>query len=148
MAALNSTVASVPAPEYVSVLTDANARTGKRGEGGGEVDINVLGAYGRDVLNENGKLLLGLAGRSSANFFAPPIVAFSTPRAGPTAGRTGQTRLYCILTKGADRRLVRCVNVRRRPSDVPEPNHNLCTRKSAFPADPVQTGGGRERRKL
>ena len=33
MAALNCTVASVPAREYVFVLTDANARTGKRGEG-------------------------------------------------------------------------------------------------------------------
>ena len=41
MAALNSTVASVPAWEYVFVLTDANARTGKRGKGGGEADINV-----------------------------------------------------------------------------------------------------------
>ena len=34
MAALNCTVASVPAREYAFVLTDdANARTGKRGEG-------------------------------------------------------------------------------------------------------------------
>ena len=61
MAALNCTVGSVPAREYVLVLTDANARTGKRGEGGGETDRKVLGAYGRDKLNENGKLLLGFA---------------------------------------------------------------------------------------
>ena len=61
MTALNSTVASVPAREYVFVLTDTNARTRKRGEGGGEEDSKVLGAYGRDVLNENGKLLLGFA---------------------------------------------------------------------------------------
>ena len=59
MTALNSTVVSVPAREYVFVLTDANARTGKRGEGGGEAGIKVLGAYGQAVLNENGKLLLG-----------------------------------------------------------------------------------------
>ena len=58
MAALNCTVASVSAREYVFVLTDASARTGKRGEGGGETDSKVLGAYGRDKLNENGKLLL------------------------------------------------------------------------------------------
>ena len=64
MAALNSTVASVPAREYVFVLTDANARTGKTGEGGGEADSKVLGAYGRDKLNENGKLYLGFADRS------------------------------------------------------------------------------------
>ena len=61
MAALNYTVGSVPAREYVFVLTDANARTGKRGEGGGEADSMVLSAYGRDMLNVNGKLLLGFA---------------------------------------------------------------------------------------
>ena len=53
MAALNCTVASVPAREYVFVLTDANGRTEKRGEGRGETDSKVLGAYGRDKLNEN-----------------------------------------------------------------------------------------------
>ena len=61
MTALNGTVASVPAREHVLVLTDANARTGNRGEGGGEADSKVLGAYDRHVLNENGKLLLGFA---------------------------------------------------------------------------------------
>ena len=61
MAALNCTVASVPAREYVFVLTDAEARTGKRCEGGGEADSKVLGAYGRAKLNKNGKLLPGFA---------------------------------------------------------------------------------------
>ena len=61
MATLNCTVASVPVREYVFVLTDANVRTRKRGEGGEEADSKVLGAYGRDMLNENGKLLLGFA---------------------------------------------------------------------------------------
>ena len=55
MAALNCTVASVPGREYVFVSTDANARTGKRGESGGETDSKVLGAYGRDELSENDK---------------------------------------------------------------------------------------------
>ena len=61
MSALNSTVASVPAREHVFVRTDANPRTGKRGEGGEEIDSKALDAYGRDVLNENGKLLLRFA---------------------------------------------------------------------------------------
>ena len=56
MAALNCAVASVPAREYVFFLTYANARTGNEGEGGEEADNKILGAYGRDVLNENGKL--------------------------------------------------------------------------------------------
>ena len=51
MAALNRTVKPVPSREHVFVLTDADARTGKKGEGGGETDSKVLGAYGRDVLN-------------------------------------------------------------------------------------------------
>ena len=44
VAALNNTVASVPAREYVFVLTDAKTRTGKRGGVGGEADSKVLGA--------------------------------------------------------------------------------------------------------
>ena len=69
MAALNCTVASVPAREYVFVLTDANARIWKKGEGGGEADSKVLGAYGRDKLNENGKLLLGVSKKTISSLF-------------------------------------------------------------------------------
>ena len=61
MVALNSTVASELAREYFVGLTDTNARTGRRGEGFGEAGSKVLSAYGRDVLNENCKLLLGFA---------------------------------------------------------------------------------------
>ena len=102
MAALNWTVASVPAREYVFVLTDANARTGKRGEGGGEADSKVLGAYGRDKLNENGKLLLGFA---EDNKLALLNTFFCTPKSGvsytfQSANRSkGQARLDYILTK-------------------------------------------------
>ena len=61
MVALNSTVKPVPSREHVFVLTDANARMGKRGEGSVETVRKVLGTYGRDVVNENGKLLLRFA---------------------------------------------------------------------------------------
>ena len=41
---------------------DANERTGKRGGGGvGSKDNEVLGAYGRDILNDNGERLLTFA---------------------------------------------------------------------------------------
>ena len=69
----------MPSWEHVFVLTDANARTGKRGEGGGETDSKVLGAYGRDVLNENGKLLLRFA---EDNKLALLNTFFSTPKRG------------------------------------------------------------------
>ena len=81
MAALNCTVALVPAREYVLVSTDANARTGKRGESGGEADSKVLGANGRDKLNENGKLLLGFA---EDNKLALLNTFFFTPKSGVT----------------------------------------------------------------
>ena len=128
MAAPNCTVASVPAREYVFVLADANARTGKRGEGGGEADSKVLGAYGRDKLNENGKLLLGFAEDNklallNTFFCTPKSVVSSTFQ---SANRSkGQARLDYILTTQADRRLIRCVNVRRPPLEAPESDHNL-----------------------
>ena len=141
MAALNCTVASVPAREYVFVLTDANARTGKRGEGEGETDSKVLGAYGRDKLNENGKLLLGFA---EDNKLALLNTFFWTPKSGvsytfQSANRSKrQARLDYFLTKQAyDRRLIRCVNVHRPPLEAPESEHSLVytkvriTRRSA-----------------
>ena len=137
MAALNCTVASVPDREYVSVLTDANARTEKRGEGGGEADSKMLGAYGRDKLNENGKLLLGFA---EDNKLALLNTFFCTPKSGvsytfQSANRSkGQARLDYILTKKqADRRLIRCVNVRRSPLEAPESDHNLVYAKARIP---------------
>ena len=136
MTAFNCTVASVPAREYVFVLTDANARTGKRGEGGGETNSKVLGAYGRDKLNENGKLLLGFAGD---NKLALLNTLFCTPKSGvsytfQSANRSkGQASLDYILTKQADRRLIRCVNVRRPPLEAPESDHNLVYAKVRIP---------------
>ena len=125
MAALTSTVASVPAREYVFVLTDANARTGKRGEGGEEAGRKVFGAYGQDMLHENGKLLLGFA---ESNKLALLYTLFCTSKNGVSqtfhsANRSkGQARLDCIPTKKAHRRLIRCVNVRRPPVEAPEPD--------------------------
>ena len=116
MAALNSTVASVPAREYLFVLADANARTGKRGEGGGEAGSKVLSAYNRDVLNENDRLQLGFAqGNKLAllnTFFC--ILKSSVSYTFRSASHSkGHARLDYNLTKQAHRRLVRCINVRR-----------------------------------
>ena len=52
-------VKQIPTKELLFVLIDANARTGKRMEGCD--DCRVLGEYGRDELNNNGKRLLSLA---------------------------------------------------------------------------------------
>ena len=110
MVVLNCTVASVPAREYVFVSTDANARTGKRGEGGGEADSKVLDAYGRDMLNENGKLLLDfIEGNKLAllnTFFCTFKSGVSYTFQSANCSR-GQTRLNYILTKQVSRRLIR-----------------------------------------
>ena len=59
------------------VLVDANARTGKRMDGCG--DGRVLGAYGRDELNNNGKRLLTFA---EDNKLALTNTFFSTRKGG------------------------------------------------------------------
>ena len=72
------TVASVPLKDQLFVLMDANARTGKRDRGGSLEYAQVLGPYGRDVLN-NGEHLVRTAtdaGMTIANTFFP------TPKGG------------------------------------------------------------------
>ena len=86
--------------------------------GGGETDSKVSRAYGRDKLNEDDKLLLGF---TEDNKLALLNIFFCTPKSGvsytfQSANRSkGQARLDYILTKQADRRLIRCVSVRRPP---------------------------------
>ena len=127
MAALTSIVAPVLPRKCVFILTDANTRTGKRGEGRVGAGSKVLDAYGRFVLNENGKLLLGF---SENNKLAPLNTFFCTPKNGvsyifQSANRgKRQARLDYILTKQADRRLIRCVIVRRPPLVAPESDPN------------------------
>ena len=112
-----------------------NAKTAKRGEGGGEADSKVLGAYDRDKLNENGKLLLGFAEDNKLallnTFSCTPNVACPTFQSANCS--KGQARLNDILTKQADRRLIRCVNVRRPPLEATESGHNLVYAKVHIP---------------
>ena len=59
---LDRAVKDVPRHEQLFVLMGANARTGRREKGGvGSKDNKILGAYGRDILNDNGELLLSFA---------------------------------------------------------------------------------------
>ena len=96
----------------------------------------MLGAYGRDVLNEDGKLLLGFA---KDNKFALLNTLFCTLKSGvfytfQSANRSqGQARLDYILSKQVNRRLIRCVNVHRSPLDAPESDHNLVYAKVRIP---------------
>ena len=84
------TVASVPQNDKLFVLMDANVRTGKRDRGGSLEYAQVVGPYGRDVLNDNCKQM------AIANTF------FSTPKGGqqPTfvSPKGDAWRLDYILT--------------------------------------------------
>ena len=69
---LLETVASVPRKDQLFVLMDTNARTGKRDRGGSLEYAQVLGPYGRDILNDNGEHFVRTAadaGMTIANTF-------------------------------------------------------------------------------
>ena len=71
--ALDSVVTGVPSGDHLFVLVDANSETGKRQSGCAE--SKVLGAYGRDELNDNEERLLYAADNKLAllnTFFATP----------------------------------------------------------------------------
>ena len=101
---LLETVASVPRKDQLFVLMDGNARIGKRDRGGSLEYAQVVGPYGRDILNDNGGHLVRTAvdaGMTIANTF------FSTPQRGQqstyVSPKGNAWRLDCILTRDADR---------------------------------------------
>ena len=113
---LRSTVAEVPASDHLILMMDANARTGGRGEGGGLGDVRILGPYGRDILNDNGSLLLPCAAEYKLSIFN---TFFSTPKRGGNSDaftyegpkESHRWRLDYILVRQHDRRLVRNITV-------------------------------------
>ena len=78
---LDRAVKEVPRHEQLFVLMDANARTGRRENGGvGSKDNKILVAYGRDTLNDNGELMLSFAHNHDLaivnTFLAPPRAVY------------------------------------------------------------------------
>ena len=107
------------------VLMDANARTGRREKGQvGSKDSKLLGAYGRDTLNDNGELLLSLANN---HYLALVNTFFSTLKGGisHTFNGRGEKRIDYIITRQRDRKLVRNVTVHPQPSFLPISDHNI-----------------------
>ena len=149
MAALHSSVASMPTWEYVFILTDAIVRTRKRGERGREENEKVLGAYGQDLLNKNGNLLLGFAEDNKLVI----LKTFCTPKSGgsytfqSTNCSKELARLDFILTKQADRRVVRGVNVRRPALEASVSHHNLVYAEVGILLRSAQNRRRRERTK-
>ena len=122
---LDRAVKDVPRHEQLFVLMDANARTGRREKGGvGSKDSKILGAYGRDTLNDNGELLLSFANNHD---LAIVNTFFSTPKGGVshTFNGRGKKRIDYILTRQRDLKLVRNVMVHPQPSFLPISDHNI-----------------------
>ena len=125
MAALNCTVASVPARECVFVLTGARR--------------NRQQGVGRIWPRQAHRKWQTTAGFAEDNKLARLNTFFCTPKSGvsytfQSANRSKrQARLGYVLTKQADRRLIRCVNVRRPLLEASESGHNLVYAKVRIP---------------
>ena len=118
-------VVEIPRHEEVFVMMDANAGTERMEKGQlGSKDSKILGAYGRDTLNDNEELLLSFANNHD---LARVNTFFSTPRSGvsDTFNRRGKKRIDYILMRQRDRKLVRNVTVHHQPSFLPISYHNI-----------------------
>ena len=125
--ALERVVKEVPEHEQLFVLMDANARTGRRGGGKlGSEECKVLGAYGRDNLNDNGERLLSFSANHELallnTFFSTAKNAISH-----TFNGRGKKCIDYILTRQRDRKFVRDVTVHPQPSFLPISDHNIVT---------------------
>ena len=118
---LDEVVKDVPSRDHLLVLMDANARTGMRGIEW--TDSKVLGAHGRDELNDNGERLLTHATDNKLallnTYYATPARGISYTFQSPHRGKA-QYKLHYILTRQVDRRLLRDVNVRTPPKENAE----------------------------
>ena len=86
------------------MLMDTNARTERRLEGETLQDEGILGTYGRDELNDNGKLLLSFATDNKLaimnTFFSRRKGGVSHTYNGVTESRTSDFKcIYYVLTR-------------------------------------------------
>ena len=118
---LDSLVQRIPKKEALFVLMDANARTGLKIEIERTEDDGVLGAYGRDEFNNNGKRLLNFATdnklASTNTFFSTRKGSISHTYNGVIGDRAGDfKRIDNILTRQAHRPRVHNVEVHQQPN--------------------------------
>ena len=121
------------------MLIDANARTGRREKRGvGSKDNKILGAYGRDTLDNNGELLLPFANNHD---LAIVNTFFSTPKGGVSHifNKRGKKRTDYVLTRQYDRELVRNVTMHPSPPSFPFRTTTLCPHPSSSSAILLET---------
>ena len=90
----------------------------------GSKDSKILGAHGRDTLNDNGELLLSFANNHDLTIVN---TFFSTRKGGVshTFNGRGKKRIDYILTRQRERKLVRNVTVHPQPSFFLISDHNI-----------------------
>ena len=106
---------------------DANARIGRWGGGKlGSEECEVLGAYGRDTLNDNGERLLSF---SADHELALLNTFFSTAKNAilQTFNGRGKKCFDFFLTRQRDRKLVQNVTVHPQQLFLPISDHNIVT---------------------
>ena len=109
------------------VLIDANAITGRcRGGKLGSEECKVLGAYGRDTLNDNGERLFSYFANHK---FALLNTFFSTAKNKilHTFNGRGKKGIDYILKRQRDRKLVRDIIVHPQPPFLSISDHNIAT---------------------
>ena len=115
----------VPDPVRLLVLMGANTRAGRRGAGGlGSENCKILGADGRDTLNDNGERPLFV----SATHGLALLDTFSSTAKNTTSHTFNERNKTCfdyMLTKQRDRKLVRDVIVHPQPPFLPISDHNI-----------------------
>ena len=131
----------VPKHEERFVLMDANVRTGMREKVGMEgKDNNIIFAYVRDTLNDNGELLLLFANNHDLalvkTFISKPQGAVTH-----TFNGRGKKRIDYILTRRCDRKLVQNVTVHPIPHSFPFQITTLCMHPSSSSAILLDTTG-------
>ena len=127
--------------EQLSVLMNANARTGRREKGGvGSKGNKNLSAHGRDILNKNGQLLLFFANNHDITLIN---TFFSTPTGGVSHpfDERGIKRIDYILMRQINRKLVRNVAVHPQPSFLPFRMATLCPLPSSSSTILLETAG-------
>ena len=125
--ALERVVKNVPELEQLFVLMDANARTGRRGGGKmGSEEYKMLGAYGRDALNDNGERLLSFSANHELALLNIFFITAKDAISNTFNGR-GRKCIDYILTRQRDTKLVRNVTVHPQPSFLPILDHNIVT---------------------
>ena len=123
---LDRAVKDVPRHEQLFVLMDATVRIGRREKGGvGSKDNKIIGAYCRDILNDNGELLLSFANNHDLAIIVNTF--FSTPKGGVshTFNGRGKKRIDYILTRQRDCKFVRNITVHPQPSFLLISDHNI-----------------------